>query len=1202
MANSVSLLKPGLSTAVVESLYNEILTGTNNYYYFLGKPLKWNQEDSLISPQDSLLYENQTREGMVFLKKITSSDISFMIPRYDWASGQVFDKYDDAIGRKVSEKNFIGSVGTSYITYANGFDYTKIAIGDVVSGDSIAVGAKVSSIDPVQKRINLTMANTAEIVSNMFITFTTVSTLGFEALHLAKFYCMTSDNNVYKCINNNYGAASTSRPYGTSYSNLTTPDGYVWKYMFTVPNAFANKFMTGNHIPVTTSIKNQYYSNGSIVSATIIDKGVGYQDGDTLVIMGDGSLAENPYRVTDINVDDPGYGYQVVPSLAISDPYSTSPYAINSDVLIGEYLKYGNTIYQVAVSGTTGPIPPTHTSTEPIYNGTAALKFVGLSIASSVTLDNTAVASVSMAGIVGSATVLNPGIGYNANIPPKVTISGSGSGATGYASVINGRVVSIAITNKGSGYSNASITIEPPIAAATATATLNGGSLTEISVSYGGVGYNSALPPTVTITGNGTGATATATVIQGRIAAIDITNGGTGYTTATVTVAPPPATATATATIVGGVITSISVTNGGTGYIASSPPNINIVGDGAGATAGLTIVNGTITAINVINGGSGYTSANVIVDPPGAQASAIPEIYFGYGYSSAPTVVAPDPAIADIIWESSGIGQLNQIVRYNKSFYTITSYNLASRNTFTASNSSVIDITNNTFTFTGHTLTTGKAVLYNTNGGTAIGGLVNNTVYYVIKVDANTIKLATSFANAQAGTAKDITALGVGTGHYLQGVNFDSIPPVHTTGTAVHGDFNLLYSARTALFTAIVQRTQASAVPIIEEGQIVGVIVTNPGNGFTTATINVYGQGEGAEIVPNLSIGDLNTNQGTVELLAVPGTIDSIVITNPGAGYTWAKAQIVGDGQNATASVQIENGSISKITVTNTGSNYTRASIKIIGNSDATPAYARTVISPINGHGRNAVRELFATDIVLSSTIGKDKNQGFIVNNDYRQIGILKNPLLASKKHRFESFTGSACHVITGDFPFDDIVEDMELIDTTSYTIKNIVIHDGGTNYSSPTIVFETPDDPNGVTASGTVIITNGVITEIKLNSIGSGYYTAPTFTITDPTGYGFNGTTILNPEKKVLVVAKPETNTQGGTMSILVQPLHTSTIAVGDRFYINSINQGAEYTVTLVTPPSINKYSGDLLYIDNRAAFTTSDAQTVSIKTTIRL
>jgi hypothetical protein len=66
--------------------------------------------------------------------------------------------------------------------------------------------------------------------------------------------------------------------------------------------------------------------------------------------------------------------------------------------------------------------------------------------------------------------------------------------------------------------------------------------------------------------------------------------------------------ATASATVTNGSVTSITVTNSGSGYVA--PPNVTIVGYGAGARAEAEIVDGQVSAINVINGGAGYT-----VDP-----------------------------------------------------------------------------------------------------------------------------------------------------------------------------------------------------------------------------------------------------------------------------------------------------------------------------------------------------------------------------------------------------------------------------------------------------------------------------------------------------------------------------------------------------------------------------------------------------------
>ena len=68
---------------------------------------------------------------------------------------------------------------------------------------------------------------------------------------------------------------------------------------------------------------------------------------------------------------------------------------------------------------------------------------------------------------------------------------------------------------------------------AKATATTDGDAVDSITITDSGLHYNSALPPTVTITGDGNGATATASVSStGLVTGILITNGGTGYTTA----------------------------------------------------------------------------------------------------------------------------------------------------------------------------------------------------------------------------------------------------------------------------------------------------------------------------------------------------------------------------------------------------------------------------------------------------------------------------------------------------------------------------------------------------------------------------------------------------------------------------------------------------------------------------------------------
>lgn len=67
--------------------------------------------------------------------------------------------------------------------------------------------------------------------------------------------------------------------------------------------------------------------------------------------------------------------------------------------------------------------------------------------------------------------------------------------------------------------------------------------------------------------------------------------------------------------------------------------------------------------------------------------------------------------------------------------------------------SSAVDSATETITSTAHGLVTGDAVV----ATSAVNGLSTNTLYYVIKVDANNFKLASSHANALAGTAFDLT-------------------------------------------------------------------------------------------------------------------------------------------------------------------------------------------------------------------------------------------------------------------------------------------------------------------------------------------------------------------------------------------------------------------------------------------------------------
>jgi hypothetical protein len=120
-----------------------------------------------------------------------------------------------------------------------------------------------------------------------------------------------------------------------------------------------------------------------------------------------------------------------------------------------------------------------------------------------------------------------------------------------------------------------------------------------------------------------------------------------------------------------------------------------------------------------------------------------------------------------------------------------TAYQNATTKTFNGTVAGV-DIATEIITVTAHGFVTGQRVLYSNGGGTAPTGLTNATNYFVIKVTNNTLKLATTLVNAMAGTAINITAVGLGTAHTLTASSFSTTLASSNPTTEV---YNLVVSS-----------------------------------------------------------------------------------------------------------------------------------------------------------------------------------------------------------------------------------------------------------------------------------------------------------------------------------------------------------------------------------------------------------------------
>jgi hypothetical protein len=332
--------------------------------------------------------------------------------------------------------------------------------------------------------------------------------------------------------------------------------------------------------------------------------------------------------------------------------------------------------------------------------------------------------------------------------------------------------------------------------------------------------------------------------------------------------------------------------------------------------------------------------------------------------------------------------------------------------------------------------------------------------------------------------------------------------PFYSNGLITSTTINNQGSGYTTATIAVVgDGTGAILTPVLSGGQITNVTVTNPGVGYTYAILTVVGTGgTGATLTANMSVGDMSTNQSSVELLAVNGSIENCPIIIGGSGYTSATVLISGDGTGATATANISGGVITSLTMVTQGSGYHYATVTITGNG--TGATARAIMSPQGGHGHNAINELCTNRILFYSTVTTYLNQGITINNSVTQCGLIRD-------------------------------------------IRN---------YGSSILYYGTSGSP--------LFVFNLTGSSFQINDILQNASTGNTYSV-----FAINGS-------QALVM---NLNNEIPTINMTLN--NTSRVGIN--------------VISAITNPTIDKFSGDLLYVDN-ASSTQSPDQIITFKTSI--
>ena len=265
----------------------------NIYYLAIGRPQAFatstagdsrtqfeGTDASPLTPTDSVSDEFYFFDDVIAAKRITTSDVSRVIPRRNWTTGTTYDMYRHDYGQ-----------------------YVKGSSSSTISANS-----------------------------------------GATSLADATFYVLSSDNNVYKVIDNNGNSASTVEPTGTSTSILTTGDSYKWKYMYSLTASEQTNFLSTDFMHVSTdSTVSSAAVDGAIDTILIKTAGSGGANGTHtgVAIRGDGSsgvcsvtVAGGAVTAVTVTTAGSGYTFAYVRNADIVSAGATSLSGAELDVII----------------------------------------------------------------------------------------------------------------------------------------------------------------------------------------------------------------------------------------------------------------------------------------------------------------------------------------------------------------------------------------------------------------------------------------------------------------------------------------------------------------------------------------------------------------------------------------------------------------------------------------------------------------------------------------------------------------------------------------------------------------------------------------------------------------------------------------------------------------------------------------------------
>lgn len=351
--------------------------------------------------------------------------------------------------------------------------------------------------------------------------------------------------------------------------------------------------------------------------------------------------------------------------------------------------------------------------------------------------------------------------------------------------------------------------------------------------------------------------------------------------------------------------------------------------------------------------------------------------------------------------------------------------------------------------------------------------------------------------------------------------------------------------------------TGATFTATVSGGGVDSVVMTNPGSGYSLGDIPLL----------QFSGGGSDTSAILTPVLSAGG-VTSINVTAPGSGYLDASVSFTGGGggTGAAASAVLGTGSVTSLAITAPGANYTNASVAISGGGGAGAAATATV-----------------SGVVASVAVGTP-GTGYTTPPTVTFIG--GGATTPATGHA--TLTGTAVATVVVDtagvgYTTAPTVQfsgggGSGAVATASITgaVTALTLTNPGSGYtSSPSVAIS--GDGTGATATATAT-GQGAIESITLTNPGTGYTSSPGVVITSGSGSGAAATAYITSGQIASVIitdagtnyiVPPQLTVVGGNGigAILTAQLTPTSVA-----YINVQNGGSGF----FHQPTVNFQSND--------------------------